>query len=69
MSREEMARTSADVMMEGFSLGRIIKRSLFSLTHRFSKEHFASTFFTQMGMRKVYKKLQEEKLRNVIKDE
>ena len=57
MSDEEMMRRNAEVMTEGYSMGRILKRTLVALKNRPSFDFAKSLFFTQLGLRKSYREL------------
>jgi radical SAM superfamily enzyme YgiQ (UPF0313 family) len=59
MSETEMLALNAQVMREGYSLGRILKRTLLAARHRLSLDIAKSSFFTQMGLRKAYRQLYE----------
>ncbi|NVM23435.1 MAG: B12-binding domain-containing radical SAM protein [Desulfobacterales bacterium] len=60
MSEEEMIELNAEVMMEAYSTGRIVKRTLLAVRHRFSIDIATSSFFTQLGLRKAYRQLYEQ---------
>ncbi len=57
MSETEMLARNAQVMREGYSLGRILKRTLVAARHRPSLDMAKNSFFTQMGLRKAYRQL------------
>ena len=57
MSEEEMLRLNAEVMTEGYSMGRILKRTLWALKDRASLDFAKTLFFTQLGLRKSYREL------------
>jgi radical SAM superfamily enzyme YgiQ (UPF0313 family) len=57
MSDQEMLRRNAEVMTEGYSMGRILKRTLMALKDRPSLDFVKSLFFTQLGLRKSYREL------------
>ena len=59
MSEAEMMRVNAEVMMEGYSMGRILKRTLSGLKNRPSLDFAKSLLFTQLGLRKAYRQLYE----------
>ncbi len=59
MSETEMLALNAQVMREGYSLGRILKRTLVAARHRPSLDTVTSSFFTQVGLRKAYRQLYE----------
>jgi radical SAM superfamily enzyme YgiQ (UPF0313 family) len=60
MSEEEMFDINAEVMRKAYSMRRILKRTLYAVTHRFSFDVAASAFFTQLGLRKAYRQLYEQ---------
>ena len=59
MSDTEMLALNAHVMREGYSIGRILKRTLAATRHRPSPDTAKSSFFTQLGLRKAYRQLYE----------
>lgn len=59
MSESEMLGLNAQVMREGYSLGRILKRTLLAARRRLSLDFAKSSFFTQVGIRKAYRQLYE----------
>lgn len=59
MSEAEMMRVNAEVMIEGYSMGRILKRTLSGLKNRPSLDFAKSLLFTQLGLRKAYRQLYE----------
>jgi len=65
MSAEEMFDLNAEVMREGYSMGRILKRTLQAMKYRFSLDVAMSSFFTQKGLRKAYRQLYEQTPRPV----
>lgn len=60
MSEQEMFDLNAEVMKEGYSMRRILKRSLQAVRNRFSLDVATSSFFTQIGLRKAYRQLYEQ---------
>lgn len=60
MSENEMIEANADVMKRGYSMGRILKRTLHATKHLFTKEVALTTFFTQIGLRKAYSQLYDQ---------
>jgi radical SAM superfamily enzyme YgiQ (UPF0313 family) len=60
MSPEEMLEAAGTVMRDGYSLGRILKRTLLSARYRFHPNFVMTSFFTQMGIRKSYRQLYGE---------
>jgi hypothetical protein len=59
MSETEMLALNAQVMRKGYSLGRILKRTLLAVRHRPSFDIATNSFFTQIGLRKAYRQLYE----------
>lgn len=59
MSDTEMLALNPQVMREGYSLGRIVKRTLVAARHRRSLDTTTGSFFTQLGLRKAYRQLYE----------
>jgi radical SAM superfamily enzyme YgiQ (UPF0313 family) len=57
MSSLDMFETAGKVMNEGYSMERIIMRTLLALRHRFSFGFAMTSFFTQIGIRKSYRQL------------
>ena len=57
MTARDMFDLNAEVMIEGYSLGRIFKRMLQAVKHRFSMDAATGSFFTQLGLRKAYRQL------------
>ena len=47
------------VIVNGYSLGRILKRTLAATRRRPSLDTAKSSFFTQLGLRKAYRQLYE----------
>lgn len=68
MSPEEMFDFNAEVMREGYSMKRILKRMLQAVRYRLSLDVATSSFFTQMGLRKAYRQLYEQTPRPVAQD-
>ena len=60
MSEKEMLDINAEVMTEGYSMGRILQRTLKAIGHRFSMDVATSSFFTQLGLRKAYQQLYDQ---------
>lgn len=50
---------SAEVMRKGYSMGRILKRTIQAVRNRFSLDVAKESFFTQLGVRKAYHQLYE----------
>lgn len=61
MSRREMIERNAEVMIDGYSMGRILKRTLRTVWHRPSVDVATNTFFTQLALRKSYRQLFAER--------
>jgi len=57
MSDEQMMRMNGEVMTEGYSMGRILKRTVAALKSRPSLDFAKSLMFTQLGLRKAYREL------------
>jgi radical SAM superfamily enzyme YgiQ (UPF0313 family) len=57
MSAETMLAANAEVMREGYQMGRILNRTLQALRHRFSLDYALASFFTQLALRKAYGQL------------
>ena len=60
MSEREMLDANAEVMLRGYSIGRIIKRTLHTTRRRFSTDFAMTSFFTQLGLRKTYRQLHDQ---------
>jgi radical SAM superfamily enzyme YgiQ (UPF0313 family) len=60
MSEREMLEANAQVMLRGYSMGRIAKRTLHTMRRRFSLDFAMTTFFTQLGLRKAYRQVNDE---------
>lgn len=57
MPETEMLALNAQVMRDGYSLGRILKRSLVAARDRRSLDTAKHSFFTQLWLRKAYRQL------------
>jgi radical SAM superfamily enzyme YgiQ (UPF0313 family) len=57
MSKDEMFDLNAEVMREGYSMGRILKRTFQAVSRRISIDIAKSSFFTQIGLRKAYRQM------------
>jgi hypothetical protein len=57
MSDREMMQLNGEVMTEGYTMGRILKRTLVALKNRPSFDFAESLFFTQLGLRRSYREL------------
>lgn len=55
MSEREMLEANAEVMTEGYTMGRIWMRTLSALWNRPSVDVATTSFFTQLGLRKAYR--------------
>jgi len=62
MSEREMLETGAEVMSKGYSLGRIMRRTIHTVRRRFSLDIAMSAFFTELGVRKAYRQLYDQVL-------
>lgn len=60
MSEQEMLKADAEVMKRGYTMGRIIKRTLHTVRRNFSMDVVLSSFFTEMGLRKAYGELYDQ---------
>jgi hypothetical protein len=61
MSAEEMFKMNGKVMTEGYSMGRILKRTLKSIRTQPSPGMLMASFFTQLGMKKTYAQIYSRK--------
>ncbi len=57
MSERQMSDCNAEVMTQGYSIGRIIKRTFQAFRNRPSLDVVKDSFFTQMGVRNAYRQL------------
>lgn len=57
MSEQEMFERNAEVMTEGYSTRRIVKRTIQAIRNRPSLDAAKDSFFTQLGVRKAYRQL------------
>ena len=60
MSEGEMIDINGKVMKEGYSTGRILKRTLQAVSNRKSIDVAMSSFFTQKGLREAYRQLYDQ---------
>ena len=60
MSERDMLEANAQVMLRGYSMRRIAKRTLHAARRRFSMDFAMTTFFTQLGLRKTYRQMDDE---------
>jgi radical SAM superfamily enzyme YgiQ (UPF0313 family) len=63
MSEQEMFERNAEVMIEGYSAGRIVKRTVRAFRNRPSLDAVTDSLFTQLGVRKAYRQLYQEELK------
>jgi radical SAM superfamily enzyme YgiQ (UPF0313 family) len=57
MTEREMFERNAEVMREGYSMGRIVRRTLHTARRRPSLDVARTSFFTQLGLRQAYRQL------------
>ncbi len=57
MSPEEMFDAAGAVMRDGYSMGRILIRTLQALRSRFSLDFMLTSYFTQIAIRRSYRQL------------
>jgi len=62
MSAEEMFKMNGKVMLEGYGMGKILKRTFNLMRHRPSPDMLMASFFTQLGVKKAYAKLYSTRL-------
>jgi len=60
MSEQDMLKANAEVMREGYTMGRIMGRTVNTIRRRFSMDVAMSSFFTQLGLRKAYRQLYDD---------
>ncbi|MCE5306894.1 MAG: hypothetical protein LLG20_04580 [Acidobacteriales bacterium] len=60
MSEQEMFERNAEVMIEGYSAGRILKRAMQAFRNRPSLDVAMTSLFTQLGLRKAYRQLYQQ---------
>ncbi len=65
MSATAMTEANAEVMTEGYSMGRILKRTFSTLRQRPSLDLAMTSFFTQIGLRKAYRQVYGDVLRSM----
>jgi radical SAM superfamily enzyme YgiQ (UPF0313 family) len=63
MSEQEMFDRNAEVMTKGYSMSRILKRTVQAFRYRPSLDVATDSFFTQLGVRKAYHQLYAQVLR------
>lgn len=63
MSEQEMFGRNAETMTEGYSTGRILKRTIQAFRNRPSLDAAKDSFFTQLGVRRAYRQLYAELLK------
>lgn len=56
MAPEEMFELNKEVMLEGYSMGNILGRTVQAVKNRFSLYAGLNSFFTQLGLRKSYRR-------------
>jgi radical SAM superfamily enzyme YgiQ (UPF0313 family) len=59
MVPEEMFELNKEVMLEGYSMGNILGRTVQAVKNRFSLYAGLNSFFTQLGLRKSYRQRYE----------
>ena len=57
MSAEEMFKMNRKVMLEGYGMFKILKRTLNLMKHRLSPAMIMASFFSQLGVKKTYEEL------------
>lgn len=62
MDPEEMFELNAQVLMQGYNMGRILARTFNTMKNRFSLGVGLNSFFTQLGMRRGFRELYKRKL-------
>jgi radical SAM superfamily enzyme YgiQ (UPF0313 family) len=60
MSEREMFDLNAEVMSKGYSMSRIVKRTIQAFRYRPSFDVAKDSFFTQLGVKKAYRQLYEQ---------
>jgi radical SAM superfamily enzyme YgiQ (UPF0313 family) len=60
ISEAEMLKANSEVMRRGYSMGRILKRTLHTLTHGSTMGVAKTAFFMQLGLRKAYHQLYDQ---------
>jgi radical SAM superfamily enzyme YgiQ (UPF0313 family) len=60
MSESEMLAANSEVLWRGYSLGRVLKRTVHAITHGCSTEVAKNAFFMQLGLRKEYRQLYDQ---------
>ena len=60
MSAGEMFDLNGEVMREGYSMGRILLRTIGAFRYRPSLDVMRDSFFTQLGVRRAYRQLYEQ---------
>ena len=63
MSEQQMFDGNAEVMIEGYSAGRIAQRTLQAFRNRPSLDAVTDSLFTQLGVRKAYRQLYRQEAR------
>ncbi len=62
MSIKDMFQMNGKVMLEGYSVGRILKRTLHLMKHQHSPGMLMACFFSQLGIKKAYAQLYSKEL-------
>jgi hypothetical protein len=57
MTPEQMHEANGRVMRQGYTMGRILSRTFHTVKNRTSLDMATTSFFTQLGLRKGYRKL------------
>jgi radical SAM superfamily enzyme YgiQ (UPF0313 family) len=61
MSADDMFKMNGKVMAEGYSIGRILKRTFNQMKHRSSPDMLMASFFSQLGVKKAYAQIYSRK--------
>jgi radical SAM superfamily enzyme YgiQ (UPF0313 family) len=60
MSQAEMLAANSEVLWRGYSMGRVLKRTLHAITHGCSMDVAKTAFFMQLGLRRAYRQLYDQ---------
>jgi hypothetical protein len=60
MSEAEMLAANSEVLWRGYSMGRVLKRTLHAITHGCSMDVAKTALFMQLGLRKAYRQLYDQ---------
>jgi hypothetical protein len=60
MSEAEMLKANSEVLRRGYSMGRVLRRTLHAITHGCSMEVAKTAFFMQLGLRRAYRQLYDQ---------